>query len=102
MGTAKNVSLLQYYAFRWVMVHLYPEPYRIPSFLLPAFDVGVECGKKTGKRNLYREPLEALRAVKLCEARQQCEIDVEALRVSFRKEQERIPFTIASLRLPTN
>lgn len=101
MGTAKKVSLFQYYVFKWVMVHLYPEPYRIPSFLLPAFDIGMRCGVQTGRKNLYQEPLKELKNLTVKEARNHCGIDSTILRQGFREEQDRIPFTIASLRLPT-
>lgn len=101
MGTAKKVSRFQYYVFKWVMIHLYPEPYRIPSFLLPAFDIGLRCGIQTGRKNLYREPLNQLKDLTVKEARIQCGIDIAVLRQGFREEQEKIPFTIASLRLPT-
>jgi hypothetical protein len=101
MGTAKKISRFQYHVFKWVMVSLYPEPYRIPSFLLPAFDVGVRCGIQTGRKNLYQEPLHKLKHMTLRDARNHCGIDVAILRQGFREEQEKIPFTIASLRLPT-
>ncbi len=101
MGTAKKISRFQYHVFKWVMVHLYPEPYRIPSFLLPAFDIGVRCGIQTGRKNLYREPLKDLKNLSVREAREHCGIDVSILRQGFRDEQEKILFTIASLRLPT-
>ncbi len=101
MGTAKRVSRLQYHIFRWFMVNVYPEPYRIPKFVLPAFDIGVRCGIETGRKNLYRESLEKLKHLPVDEARRQCGIDLNVLRKAFREEQSAIPFTIASLRLPT-
>jgi hypothetical protein len=101
MGTAKKISRFQYHVFKWVLVNLYPEPYRIPSFLIPAFDIGLRCGVQTGHKNLYREPLHELKNLTLREARERCGIDVAILRKGFREEQEKIPFTIASLRLPT-
>jgi hypothetical protein len=101
MGTAKKVSRIQYHIFRWFIVHVYPEPYRIPKFVLPAFDFGVQCGIETGRKDLYREPLIDLMNLSLEEARMRCEIDVEVLYRYFRRERAAIPFTIASLRLPT-
>jgi hypothetical protein len=102
MGTAKKVSRFQYHVFRWFMVHVYPEPYRIPKFVLPAFDIGVRCGKETGNKNLYRESLQELKPLTISEARKRCGIDPAVLRRAFREEQTAIPFTIAGLRLPTN
>lgn len=101
MGTAKSVSWFQYHIFKQVLVRLYPEPYRIPAFLLPAFDIGVQCGIDTGKKNLYRLPLNDLKDFTVKNARMRCGIETWVLRKGFIQEKEQIPFTIASLRLPT-
>lgn len=100
MGTAKRVSRLQYWIFKFVLARLYPEPYRIPKFLQPAFDLGVKCGQKTGAEDLYKQHLKRLRPLTLKEARQQAGIDMSVLRRYYELEQQQIPFTIASLRLP--
>lgn len=100
MGTAKRVSRWQYWVFKFVLARLYPEPYRIPKFLQPAFDLGVKCGQATGSKNLYRQPLKQLRSLTLREARQQAGIDLQVVRQFYEREQQQIPFTIASLRLP--
>ena len=100
MGTAKKVSWFQYWVFKFVLARLYPEPYRIPRFLQPAFNLGVQCGQDTGARDLYRHELKALRKLPLREARRQAQIDMSVVRSYYEQEQQRIPFTIASLRLP--
>ncbi|WP_404309910.1 hypothetical protein [Neorhodopirellula lusitana] len=100
MGTAKRVSRIQAAVFKLIMTWVYPEPYRIPRFLLPAFDLGVRSGKATGKLNLYKQPLEGLREMSVRDARVAAGIDIEVLLQAYRDEQEAIPFTIASLRLP--
>ncbi len=100
MGTAKQVSWLQFWIFKMVLARLYPEPYRIPKFLQPAFDLGVQCGQQTGAKNLYRQKLKKLRGLTLGEAREAAGIDMRVLRRFYELEQQRIPFTIASLRLP--
>ncbi|EMI54718.1 hypothetical protein [Rhodopirellula sallentina] len=100
MGTAKKVSRIQYHAFKFLMARVYPEPYRIPGFLQPAFDLGVQCGKKTGAADLYKQPLKELRSLTIAEARRRAGIDMEIVRQHYQIEQQRIPFTIASLRLP--
>ncbi len=100
MGTAKKVNWLQSRVLRWVVSHLYPEPYRIPKFLLPAFDLGVQCGLRTGSKNLYKKPIHDLIHQPLKEARARCELDVDVLREFYRLEQKAIPLTIASVRLP--
>ncbi|MEZ6136769.1 MAG: hypothetical protein R3C53_17885 [Pirellulaceae bacterium] len=100
MGTAKRVSLFQYWVFKFVMARLYPEPYRIPIYLQPAFNLGVQCGQATGTRNLYKQQLKELRHLTLGEARRAAQIDLSVVRRFFELEQQQIPFTIASLRLP--
>lgn len=100
MGTAKKISWLQYWLFKFVIGRLYPEPYRIPKFLQPAFDLGVKCGKETGNKDLYKEPLKDLCKLSIGEARERAGIDMKVVRRYYEEEQQRIPFTIASLRLP--
>ena len=100
MGTAKQVSWLEYKIFQFALSRLYPEPYRIPRFLHPAFQLGVKCGQATGARDLYKRPLKRLRSLSICEARREAKIDPHVLRDFFRQEQLAIPITIASLRLP--
>lgn len=100
MGTAKRVIWFQYWVFKFVLARLYPEPYRIPRFLQPAFDLGVKCGQETGSTNLYKRHLKELRSLPLGEARSRAEIDMKVIRKYYELEQQKIPFTIASLRLP--
>ncbi len=100
MGTAKRVSWFEYRVFKFVLARIYPEPYRIPRFLQPAFDLGVKCGKETGARQLYRQHLKSLRGLTLSDARRKAGIDMDIVKKYFELEQQRIPFTIASLRLP--
>ncbi len=100
MGTAKRLTSIETWAFKFVLTRLYPEPYRIPKYLHAAFDLGVACGQKTGTKNLYKQPLKQLRGLTIGEARARLEIDVNVLRDFYRREREQIPFTIASLRLP--
>lgn len=100
MGTAKRVPVWQYRLFRYILSRLYPEPYRVPRFLLPAFDLGVQAGKETGVKNLYRMNLKKWLELPLGQARTQAGIDVTVLRDFFRREQQAIPQTIASVRLP--
>jgi hypothetical protein len=68
--------------------------------LQPAFDLGVQCGTKTGAVNLYKQSLKDLRGLTLGEARRRAGIDMNIVREFYQLEQQQIPFTIASLRLP--
>ena len=99
MGTAKKIRWWEYHFFQFVIARLYPEPYRIPKFLHPAFRLGVQCGRETGKRNLFKGSLKHLRSLTIDAARREAGIDVEVLRSFYRLEQAAIPITIASLRL---
>jgi len=100
MGTAKQISRIETYVFKFIVSWLYPEPYRVPKFLHPAFDLGVQCGRATGSVNLYKQQLKDLRSLTLGEARRRAGIDMDIVRQYYQIEQQQIPFTIASLRLP--
>lgn len=100
MGTSKRESRIERWLFRFVISRFYPEPYRIPSHLLPAFDIGVQCGLKTGCRQLYKKDLSAVLDLGLEEARQKLEIDRQELLRHFELERQAIPSTVASVRLP--
>lgn len=101
MGTAKKSSPLQRRILRFVLTRIYPEPYRIPRSVVPAFDLGFACGRETGVRNLYKQPLDSLSEKSVRQARMECGLDIGILKRYFRAEQLRIPMTIASIRLPT-
>lgn len=101
MGTAKKPSPIQRRVLRFVLGRVYPEPYRIPNSLLPAFDLGFACGRETGKKNLYKMKLDSFEGVSVRQARKECGIDTDILKRYFRAEQLKIPMTICSVRLPT-
>jgi hypothetical protein len=100
MGTAKKSSYLQKAILRWFISRLYPEPYRIPAFLLPAFELGVQCGRETGVKDLYKRRLNDFRGHTMSDARREFGIDVDVLKKYFALERDAIPMTIASIRLP--
>ncbi len=100
MGTGKKVSWFQYHVFKFVLARIYPEPYRIPKYLQPAFDLGFQCGKETGVKDLYKGSLQNMQSMTLKEAREEAGIDMSILQKYYELEQQSIPFTIASLRLP--
>lgn len=100
MGTAKTISSIEIAVFRFILTRLYPEPYKIPNFLSPAFNLGVQCGRETGNKNLYKQSLKDLRSLSLGKARSATGIDMQIVRRYYQAEQEQIPYTIASLRLP--
>ncbi|MCU0718397.1 MAG: hypothetical protein MUC83_01740 [Pirellula sp.] len=101
MGTAKKSSPIQRRILRFVLGRVYPEPYRIPGSLLPAFDLGFACGRETGTKDLYKLRLDSLLGKTVRQARIECGLDTEILKRYFRAEQLSIPMTVASVRLPT-
>lgn len=100
MGTSKRVSRIERWLFRFVISRLYPEPYRIPGHLLPAFEIGVQCGLATGCNQMYKQDLSAVLGLGLDQARQKLEIDHHVLLEHFELERQAIPSTVASVRLP--
>ncbi len=99
MGTSKRVRWWEYYFFQFLIARIYPEPYRIPRFLHPAFILGVKCGCETGNKDLFKASLKRLKSLTIAEARREAGIDPQVLRGYYRQEQIAIPITIASLRL---
>ncbi len=99
MGTAKQVPYWQRALLPFAMSRLYPEPYRVPRSLLPAFRLGVECGTETGIKNLYRESLTSLAHLDIDDARSRLKIDTGVLRKYYAKERIEIPGTVATVRL---
>lgn len=100
MGTAKRTSPIQFRVLRFALTYLYPEPYRVPKYLQPAFNLGFQCGKETGAKDLYKRSLKDLRNMSIGDARKEAGIDISVVLKYYEKEQQEIPFTIASLRLP--
>lgn len=101
MGTTKNLLWIERTLFKLAVSRLYPEPYRIPRLLLPAYELGVEAGRLMGVRKIYRQPLTSFKTYALGALRRKLEIDVERLRVFYRREQSLLPGTLASVRLPS-
>jgi hypothetical protein len=57
-----------------------PRALSYPSVLLPAFDLGVPCGRETGVKDLYRQHLKKLRGMSLGKARRVSGIDMAIVR----------------------
>ena len=83
----------------------YQEPYRITGQDLLAFDFGIQAGrlcaqKNPALRNLLQLDVEAARGRKIGELRSEYGIDHPTLQSFYALEQQVIPGTPASLRLP--
>jgi hypothetical protein len=101
MGTTKNLLAIERVAFKFILSRVYPEPYRIPSELLPAYDLGVAAGKSQGLRRIYRQPLRDFLKRPLGEVRRELRVDTQVVRDFYRREKRLLPGTLASVRLPS-
>ncbi len=100
MGSVKNLTRWERRAFKWIVSHLYPEPFRIPPELTAAYDLGVEAGTELGVRDIHRVPLEEHLDRPLGETRRLLHIDTHRLHSFYAREKAQLPDTLASIRLP--
>jgi hypothetical protein len=100
MGSTKAVSRLERWFFKSAVANLYPEPYRISRKMLAAYDLGLEAGRTCGVTNLHLALHDGMLDRPLGETRRALGIDAQVLREFYAREQEALPGTLASLRLP--
>ena len=100
MGSTKAVSWAERRWFRFVVSHLYPEPYRISRRMLAAYDLGLEAGSDLGVRDLHRVRCDDMLDRPLGAARRELGIDMRRLREFYARERAALPDTLASSRLP--
>ena len=100
MGSTKAVSRLERAFFRYVVSHIYPDPYRIPPRILAAYDLGLEAGRAMGVRDIHRAVGGHLLDRPLGESRRDLGIDTRRLREFYVRERAALPDTTASRRLP--
>lgn len=99
-GTCKEqLTEDQKQAYR-VILQAYAEPYRIHGKDLLAFDLGVKAGIVSPCRNIHQIDVSSMRLRRLGDLREEVGIDVELLRGFYRLEQQILPNTPASIRLP--
>ena len=99
MGSTKAVSRLERAFFKYVVSHVYPNPYRIPSRILAAYDLGLEAGRALGVRNIHLALRDDMLDRPLGALRRELGIDVERLREFYARERAALPDTPASRRL---
>ena len=100
MGSTKAVSWVERAWFRFVVSHLYPEPYRISRTMLAAYDLGLEAGRQLPVKDLHRVLREDMLDRPLGAVRQELGIDTRRLRSFYARERAALPHTLASSRLP--
>ena len=101
MGTAKeDLSPVEVFLFKKVARYLYPTNYRLSDKNLVAYKLGVEAGKESRAIKTYEQPMEEWRDQKLQFIRKFLGIDIDFLKKIYIREQELLPETKASKRLP--
>lgn len=101
MGTAgSELHALEKFVFKKVARYLYPTNYRMTKKNLQAYELGVKAGKACGADKIYRMPLEERYEQTLGELRTQLGISTAFLKEIYREEQQMLPGTKASARLP--
>jgi len=100
MGCTKSVSWAEEWWFRFAASHLYPDPYRMPTKILAAYDLGLEAGRAMGVRDVHVAVGDEMLDLRLGDLRRELEIDSRLLREFYARERAALPGTAASLRLP--
>jgi len=101
MGATKAVSRLERAFFKYVVSHVYPDPYRIPPRILAAYDLGLEAGRTLDARNIHLALRDDMLDRPLGEVRRELGVDSQRLREFYARERAALPDTPASRRLPT-
>ncbi len=100
MGTSKAISSMEARMFKLVTEYLYPKPYKFTDNEHTVFDLALERGHECRVEKIYDFPFEEHFDDKLGDLREQIGINKDKLRTVYRKEQELLPDSIASRRLP--
>lgn len=100
MGTCRSFTGLERWIFEKISRYLYPDPYRFRKSDVLAYRLGVEFAKYSGIPKIYEAPLETEGQTALGEIRRSLGIDTRSLKEIYRKEQQLIPHSVESKRLP--
>jgi len=99
MGCSSAIQPWQAKIFRWLISHIYPQPYRFRATDLIAYDLGFNFGREIGARDLDRFPFEKYRLSRLRDLRQWLGINTERMQAIYRLEALLIANTHSSHRL---
>lgn len=100
MGTAKNLSAVEAFAFSRIARYLYPKAYRFNADHVKVYDLAVRYGKACAVERIYDFAFEEYGGATLKELRQELHIDITGLQEIYRQEQQLVPGTLESRRLP--
>lgn len=102
MGTNKEISRWQIWAFKKIARYFYPYPYKFRKGDEVAYNLGIGRGLASRVNNIQDIPLFTSQyldlPIKL--TRKALGVNIHQLRAYYRKEQQLIPGTKESLRLP--
>jgi hypothetical protein len=100
MGTAKeHINEEQVQLFRLAAKLLYKPPYRMTDNDLIAFDLAFALGNKSSHRHIYKFDFDRAMELDIGDVRRELDIDVKALKATFREERLLLPGNKASERL---
>ena len=100
MGTSKSISRIEVRLFELISKYVYPPIYKFSDEHLKIFELGLEYGKECSVRQVYNFPFEDHYGDRLGALREEIGLSTDMLRQVYRREQEMIPDSVASLRLP--
>ena len=101
MGTAKeHLNEAQVQAFRSAAKLLYKPPYRMTDNDLIAFDLAFALGNQSKVRYIHNFDFDRAMDLEIGDIRKELNIDVKALKATFREERLLLPGNKASERLP--
>jgi hypothetical protein len=100
MGTAKeHINEEQVQLFRMAAKLLYKPPYRMTDNDLIAFDLAFALGNRSEVRHIYQFDFDRAMDLDIGDIRKELDIDVKALKATFREERLLLPGNKASERL---
>ena len=100
MGTAKTLSAVEAFAFSRIARYLYPKIYRFNAGHVKVYNLAVQYGKACEVERIYDFPFEEYSGATLKELREELRIDIAGLQEIYRQEQQLLPGTVESRRLP--
>lgn len=100
MGTSKNITSLESFFFQMITKYLYPPPYNFSNDDLMVFKLGLERGKECKVREIYNFPFEDHLNDTINSLRERLSLNITNLQKVYRKEQDLLPNSTASKRLP--
>lgn len=100
MGTSPDINNFQTWLFKAFTEYLYPKPYNFTKDDLLIFDLALNAAKDFAIQAIYDFPFEDHTNRTLAELRSKLNIDIQQLKNLYRQEQDLLPDSFCSKRLP--